>query len=92
MVPYKKYQLGEEPYQNCDLPKKLAEEEMRHRLLRGGKHETAGQSLEGFIKNWVLISGCTFKQCGKATASAIESSGLSFGKMGSREGFGTGQQ
>lgn len=90
MVPYKKYQLREELYQNCDLPKKLAKGEMKHRLLRGGKHETTGQSLEGFIKDWSLISDCTFQQCGKANASAIESSGLSFAKLGGREGFRTG--
>ena len=89
MVPYKKYQIREELHHNCDLPKKPAKGEMKHRLLRGGKHETTGQSLEGFIKDWSLVSGCTFQQCRKATASATESSGPSFGKMGGREGFGT---
>lgn len=74
MVPYTKYQLREELYQNCDLPKKLAIGEMRHKLLRGVKHETAAQSLEGFIRDWFLISGCTFQQRGKGAASAIESS------------------
>lgn len=62
---------------------------MRLRLLRGG---STGQSLESLVKDWSLISGCTFQQWGKATASAIKNSRLSFVKMGGRQGFGTEQQ
>lgn len=65
---------------------------MKHRLLRGAKHKTTGQSLESLVKDCSLNSGRTFQQCGKATASAIKNSRLSFVKMGGRQGFGTDQQ
>lgn len=54
-----------------------------------GKHKITEQSFESVIRDWSLISGCTFHQCGKATASAIKNSRLSFVKMGGRQGFGT---
>lgn len=89
MVPYKKHQLREELYQNCDLPKLKGNETQ---ATEGEKHKTTGQSLESLVKDCSLNSGRTFQQCGKTTASAIKNSRLSFVKMGGRQGFGTDQQ